>query len=174
MGSLTLRKADPSDSDFAYRVKRAAFRGYVEQVWGWDGAVQRHLHEQRFATQDYQVISVDGEDVGVAAWVVQPDCLKVNQLFILPEQQGRGVGRQVMLLTMAQAHELGLPVRLQVLKANPRALVFYERLGFVRTGETDTHDLMEWSPQRERTDRTRTPSDTGGLADHGFPSLPPR
>jgi GNAT superfamily N-acetyltransferase len=146
MGSLTLRQADPTDSEFAYTVKRAAFRGYVEQVWGWDEAVQRGLHAQRFATQDYQVISEDGEDVGVAAWVAQPDCLKVNQLFILPGRQGRGVGRQVMLLVMAQARELGLPVRLQVLKVNPRALAFYERLGFVGTGETGTHDLMEWRP----------------------------
>jgi hypothetical protein len=40
--------------------------------------------------------------------------------------------------------QLGLPVRLRVMKVNPRALAFYERLGFMRTGETDTHDLMEW------------------------------
>jgi RimJ/RimL family protein N-acetyltransferase len=38
-----------------------------------------------------------------------------------------------------------LPVRLRVLKVNPRALAFYRRLGFTCTGETETHDLMEWS-----------------------------
>jgi len=36
MDSITLRKARPEDNEFAYRVKRAAFRGYVEKVWGWD------------------------------------------------------------------------------------------------------------------------------------------
>ena len=41
MDSLTLRKAHPTDSEFAYSVKRAAFRSYVEQVWGWDEAVQQ-------------------------------------------------------------------------------------------------------------------------------------
>lgn len=47
---------------------------------------------------------------------------------------------------MDEARRLGLPVRLQVLKINPRALSFYERSGFVRTGETDTHILMEGVP----------------------------
>jgi GNAT superfamily N-acetyltransferase len=70
--------------------------------------------------------------------------VKVNQLFLLPEHQGQGIGRRCMLAVMEEARGLGLPVRLRVLKVNPRALAFYGRLGFVRTGETDSHDLMEW------------------------------
>jgi RimJ/RimL family protein N-acetyltransferase len=49
-----------------------------------------------------------------------------------------------MLAIMEEAHGRGVSVRLRVLKVNPRARVFYERLGFVRAGETGTHDLMEW------------------------------
>jgi len=36
MDNLKLRKATANDSEFAYRTKKAAFRKYVEQVWGWD------------------------------------------------------------------------------------------------------------------------------------------
>ena len=36
----------------------------------------------------------------------------------------------------------GLPVRLRVFRVNPASRL-YERLGFVATGETDTHVLME-------------------------------
>jgi len=50
-----------------------------------------------------------------------------------------------MLLIMEEASRLGLPIRLRVMKANPQALVFFQRLGFMRTSETATHDLMEWS-----------------------------
>ncbi len=32
MDSVTLRKASPKDSEFAYCAKRAAFREYVEKV----------------------------------------------------------------------------------------------------------------------------------------------
>jgi RimJ/RimL family protein N-acetyltransferase len=48
-----------------------------------------------------------------------------------------------MLLVIEEARQLGLPLRLQVMKVNPRARTFYERLGFIHTGETDTHILME-------------------------------
>jgi len=38
---------------------------------------------------------------------------------------------------------MGLPVRLRVMRANPRALAFYQRLGFMRISETATHYLAE-------------------------------
>jgi RimJ/RimL family protein N-acetyltransferase len=41
-----------------------------------------------------------------------------------------------------EATETQLPVTLEVLKVNPRAQVLYEKLGFVLTGETETHNLM--------------------------------
>ncbi|MGB2697207.1 MAG: GNAT family N-acetyltransferase [Candidatus Zixiibacteriota bacterium] len=143
MDNLTLRKARPEDSEFAYCVKRAAFREYVEKVWGWDEDEQRQLHEQRFRAQDFRVINLVGTDIGIMAVVVAPDCVRLNQLFLLPEHQGKGIGHECMLLIMEEAHRLGLPVRLRILKVNPRALAFYKQLGFTRTGETDTHDLME-------------------------------
>ena len=144
MNSLTLRKASPNDSEFAYCARRAAFREYVEKVWGWDEDEQRQLHEQRFGAQDFWVINLAGTDVGIMAADEAPDCVKVNQLFLLPEHQGKGIGRECMLLIMEEARRMGLPMHLRVLKANPRALAFYQRLGFVRTGETDTHDLMAY------------------------------
>ncbi|MEW5994475.1 MAG: GNAT family N-acetyltransferase [Candidatus Zixiibacteriota bacterium] len=143
MNSLTLRKARLNDSEFAYCTKRAAFREYVEKVWGWNEDQQRQLHEQRFGVQDFRVINVACTDVGIMAVVVAPDCVKVNQLFLLPEHQGKGIGRECMLLIIDEACRLGLPVRLRVLKVNPRALAFFQRLGFLRTGETETHVLME-------------------------------
>jgi len=143
VSGLTLRPAGPDDSEFAYGARKAAFRAYVEKVEGWKEAEQRQLHERRFESQDFRVINVAGGDVGIAAVVVAPDCVRVNQLLLLPEHQGREIGRRCMALLMDEARRLGLPVRLRVMKVNPRALAFYQRLGFRRTGETDTHDLME-------------------------------
>jgi len=114
MNSLALHRVSPNDSEFAYCAKRAAFKEYVEKVDGWDDDEQRRLHEQRFRTQDFRVITLAGTDVGIMAVVAAPDCVKVNQLFLSPEHQGKNIGRRCMLL------------------------------GFTRTGETDTHALMEW------------------------------
>ncbi len=65
-----LRKAGPDDSEFAYCVKKAAFRAYVEKVWGWDEEEQRQFHEQRFEAQDFRIINLAGTDVGIMAVVV--------------------------------------------------------------------------------------------------------
>lgn len=154
MNSLTLRKAGQGDSDFAYFVRRAAFMQYVQRVTGWNEDEQRELHNQRFRTQNFRVINLAGIDVGIVAVAVTQDCLKVNQLLLLPEQQGKQLGRQCMYLLMDEARRLGLPMRLRVMKVNPRARAFYERLGFTRTAETDTHDLLEWTAHNKPLERT--------------------
>ena len=128
-------------------MKRAAFKGYVEQVWGWDEEEQLRLHETRFVAQNYRVIAADSKDVGFIAVARASDCLNLNQLFILPDHQGQGIGDACMAIVFEEAESLGLLVKLRVLKVNPRALAFYRRLGFEVVGETDTHDLLEFKLQ---------------------------
>jgi len=146
MHDLNLRPATEDDSEFAFQVKKAAFRKYVDNVWGWDENEQRRLHERRFDAQDVSIICVDGEAVGYLSSSTETDHLHLNQIFILPEYQGKGIGAECTRLMLDEARRLGLPARLRVLKVNPRARALYERFGFVRMGETETHDLMEWTP----------------------------
>ena len=144
MENLRLRKAMVNDREFTYLTKKEAFRKYVEQVWGWDEEEQRQLHERRFASQDFKVIQVSGMDVGIMSIVLELDCVKVKQLFILPEYQGRGIGRTCMMRIIEEAAASGFPIKLRVLKVNSRAVAFFKRLGFRNIGETDAHVLMEW------------------------------
>ena len=146
ISNLILRKATADDSEFAYQTKKVAFREYVEKVWGWDEDEQRQLHERRFASQEFLVIQVSGIDVGIMAVVRQPDCVKVNQMFILPEHQSQGIGAAYIICTIENAAVSKLTVRLQVLKVNNRAFTFYQRMGFINTGESNTHILMERLP----------------------------
>jgi ribosomal protein S18 acetylase RimI-like enzyme len=64
-------------------------------------------------------------------------------MFILPEYQSRGIVAACMMRIIEDAAVSGLPVRLQVLKVNKRAVVFYQRLGFRSIGESGTHVIME-------------------------------
>lgn len=65
------------------------------------------------------------------------DCLYIGKLAVEPELQGQGIGRALLARAEAEAHALGLPaLELQTrieLVENHRA---FERLGFLRTGET--------------------------------------
>jgi GNAT superfamily N-acetyltransferase len=146
MEDLTFRKATEADSDFAYMVKKVTFREYADQVWGWDEAQQRGLHERRFVAQDFRIIQVGGRDVGVLATVSEADCVRVNQLFILPQYQRKGIGAACMKHVLGEAEAREKSVKLQVLKVNPRAIEFYQELGFIGVGESDTHTQLVWSP----------------------------
>jgi len=146
MMNVNLRKATTVDSEFAYQTKKAAFRSYVEMVWGWDEAEQRQMHERRFADQEFQVVQASGTDIGILAVVREPDCIKVNQLFILPQYQGKGIGEVCMMRLITDAKQNRLSIRLRVLKVNTRAASFYRRLGFIEIGANDTHVMMERLP----------------------------
>jgi len=135
---LYLRAATPEDSGFAYQTKRVAFHTYAEQVLGWDDAHQRSLHQTRFASQDFRIIQMSGSEVGVLAIQLEPDRLKVYQIFIHPDHQGKGVGTACMRIVIDEVKAANLPIELQVLRVNPKAIDFYKRIGFVEVGRTDT------------------------------------
>ena len=142
MGKLKLRKAVADDNEFAYQTKKAAFHEYLKKASGWNEEEQRRLHQRRFGEHDFRIIQLSGVDVGIVAMSRQPDCINLHQMFILPEYQSKGIGEAVLTLIIEDA-AAKIPVRLRVLKVNPRALRFYQRLGFKQTGETETHFLME-------------------------------
>ena len=147
MEELSIRKARASDSEFIFTVKKAAFREYVEQTWSWDDGYQQELHNRRFAAQDVCIIQLYEVDIGFLAVSHTLDTLKVNQLFILPEYQGKGIGSACMNRIIDDANLEQKPVVLQVLKVNTRGIAFYQRLGFTIIGESATHVQMEKLPE---------------------------
>lgn len=146
MQNLRLRPATPEDSEFAYQTKKAAFREYADRVWGWDDAHQRTLHETRFASQDFRIIQLSGIDVGVLAVQRDSDRLRLHQLFILPDHQSKGIGTACMQIVIEEACRLRLPINLQILAFNLKAITFYARLGFNEVDRTETHVQMRRNP----------------------------
>jgi ribosomal protein S18 acetylase RimI-like enzyme len=144
---LKFRKARATDSEFVFAVKKAAFREYVEQIWGWDDTYQKDLHNRRFTSQDLRIIQFRGTDVGFLSTSNTSDTLNVNQLYILPEYQGRGIGAACMTRIIDDANLEQKPVTLQVLKINTRAAAFYQRLGFTTVDENSTHFQMKRPPE---------------------------
>ena len=143
MEGLKFRQAQATDSEFVFTVKRAAFREYVEQIWGWEDTYQRDLHNRRFAAQDIRIIQFDGTDIGFLSTANTADTLNVDQIYILPEHQGRGIGGACMKRIIDDANLEQKSVTLQVLKINPRATAFYQRLGFTIVDENTTHFQMK-------------------------------
>lgn len=143
---LCIRKARVNDSEFVFATKEKAFREYVERVSGWDERHQRDLHNTRFAKHDFRIIRFRGINVGFFATSNTSEAVKLHQLFILPEYQGRGIGSACMTRIANEANLAQKLVMLQVLKINTRAIAFYQRLGFVIAEEDSRHVQMEKLP----------------------------
>ena len=147
MKELSIRKAQAIDSEFVFTVKKAAFREYVEQIWGWEDIYQRDLHNRRFDSQDIRIIQFSGTDVGFLSTSNTSDPVNVDQIYILPEYQGRGIGAACMKRIIDDANLEEKSVTLQVLKINTRATAFYQRLGFTIADENSTHFQMKKHPE---------------------------
>ena len=143
MEELSIRKAHASDSEFVFNVKKAAFREYVEQVWGWDDKYQRERHNREFASHDLHIIQFCGTDVGFLIMSRTSDTLKVNQIYILPEYQGKGIGSACLTRIIDDASREQKSVALKVLKVNTRGIALYQRLGFTIVGEDSIYFQME-------------------------------
>lgn len=146
----TLRPAAEDDFELLFRVKREALGPYIAATWGWDEDDQRARAAAEPRAWPTQVIVVEGEDAGVLQVDRRGSELYVINLLVLPAFQRRGLGSAILRELMDEAAWDGVPVTLQVLRANPRARALYARLGFAVTGETAEHLAMRWDPPPAR------------------------
>lgn len=141
-----LRATQVSDLDFMYEVKRDGLRAYVEATFGpWDEAVQRARFDGLFTPHADRIVVVDGRDVGTLSVEWSTDPVFVAGIYLQADARNRGLGSEILADVFARARELGRAVELRVLKSNPAARRLYERLGFVTSGETETHVLLTWT-----------------------------
>jgi ribosomal protein S18 acetylase RimI-like enzyme len=143
---VALRPSSEADRDFLFEVHRASLKDYVAATYGpWDDAHQREMFDAKFSPDRFQVITRDGQDVGLLRVEEAPDHLTIALIELLPAFQRQGIGTAVIARVLAHARVRHLPVHLQVFKVNP-ARHLYTRLGFSTTAETSTHFVMELPP----------------------------
>ena len=142
---VSLKMATEKDKEFCRRVHHEAYRNVVVRQFGaWDESLQDILFLKKWNPATLDVIHVNDEPAGSIRRDVLPDHIWIAEIQLLPAFQGRGIGSDMLKRLMNEATRNAISVRLQVLKANDRARMLYQRLGFRVTAETDRHFLMEW------------------------------
>ena len=142
---ITLRKACADDAEFLLSLAREAYREILSvQFSGWQEAVHGRRFAEKVATLPFLVAELEGARVAAVSSSLYPDHLRVNELVVLPAFQNRGLGSQLLARELERAREVGVPVRLQTFRLN-RAAHFYERHGFVVTGQRQDYIDLEWT-----------------------------
>lgn len=141
--SISLRRATKEDRDFIFQTKKIVLKDYVEQIWGWDERSQNEMFNEDFTPEKIRIILLNGTDIGIINSEKDKKYLRLNQLYILPEYQRKGIGTYCMNILQREASEFNLSIRLQTFKINTPARLFYDKLGFRITEETETHIKYE-------------------------------
>lgn len=139
----SFRKCRETDLDFIMELKRKCFKWYVEKIYRWDEDKQLELTEKEMHDNlpDMKIIQVEGRDIGLFTLTQEKngDCL-IGMFAITPELQNHGLGTKILKDVISEHPNTRL--HLKTYKENP-ARYLYERMGFHKYEETDTHWLME-------------------------------
>ena len=134
--------ATPEDIAFSFAVKRAAMGPHIIAKWGWDEALQRDMHAERYREKPFFAIMRRDVRLGVVSFQIGPDHCRFGKFYLFPAVQGQGMGTRILrhCLELADAH--GLPVRLEHLIWSPVGSL-YRRQGFEETARSEVHCFME-------------------------------
>lgn len=140
---VTLREVTPADDALIRRLFAEARADDFASFPGADAAVQTLIDLQfmahatmlaeRFPHALHEVVLADGTAVGKLVTAVEPDGIRLVDIAVSSEHQGRGIGTTVLLSLFNQADATGQPVELSVWELNERATRLYSRLGFTVT-----------------------------------------
>jgi ribosomal protein S18 acetylase RimI-like enzyme len=127
---LVIRPVVDTDEDFVLRCLTAAFQSPQEQHRG----LEEGMHVIEDASEPVGVMRVDHNSPAEAA---------IYGFAVLPECQGRGVGRRALVQVTSQLRAEGVEaVSLEVSVENDHALRLYERCGFEALGTEDYYELV--------------------------------
>ncbi len=106
-------------------------------------AAQHQHYQNAFPDARFDIILSEGRPIGRLYVDRRPDEIRIVDIALLPHGRNQGVGSSLLKELLAEARDAGKPVRIHVEHNNP-ALRLYERLGFLRIGDTGIYFLMEW------------------------------
>ncbi len=141
----SFRDCTLEDFDFLFNLKKENFKWYVDKIWDWkdDDQQERLRQDLKEHLKHKRIILIDNKPVGVyAVHTTEIGDLFINEISIVKEYQGKGIGRKILEEQLKENQKNGIRTTLQVFKDNP-AKKLYEQLGFKVYGETETHYQME-------------------------------
>lgn len=145
---LTFANATHGDAETLVNMRIDAMRESLERVGRFDPQRARDRFLSSFDPAFCRFIVADGVSVGFVVVKPADDCVVLENLYVLPEHQGKGIGSAVLDSVFADADSRSVPVKVGALRGSD-ANRFYQRHGFQKVDEE------EWDIYYVRPARTR-------------------
>jgi ribosomal protein S18 acetylase RimI-like enzyme len=129
----TVRPASEHDASAVRSVVSAAYAHYIQRLGKPPGPMLDD-YEQRVA--DHQVWVLEDADriAGIIVLETGPDALLLDNIAVLPDCQGKGIGRALIEFAEAEALRRGYAaIRLYTHVLMTENIALYQRIGFVET-----------------------------------------
>ena len=88
-------------------------------------------------------VAKDGEKIVGFCSAYKRDHARIQAIYVLPEYQGKGVGAKLMQTALEWIGE-GKDVYIDVASYNQKAISFYEKFGFKKTGREFTDEMFRF------------------------------
>lgn len=141
---IQIRPVNPEEAGALTQIALAAKRhwGYPE---GWIAiwTPQLTFSPDYFRSNESWAAVDDDGPIAFYTLLEANEIASIENLWVLPEYMGQGVGKQLFFHALSIARERGYK-RLQ-LDADPNALGFYERMGMHKVGER--HSEVDGQPR---------------------------
>lgn len=121
----------------------------TSELMVWDDARQSAGFADQWKIKDVRIIVFENCDVG---WMQADETdaeISLQQLFVAPACQRKGIGSAVLSILLDWSRKARKPIVLTVLKNNPARSV-YERFGFKVAGEAGVKLRMSFDPSQPR------------------------
>ena len=128
---------------FIYNLKKEVYQEYVEKIYGeWNEENQKKLFNKfmKENSKNIELIYLKDKLVGFYNGKLKDDkSYEIDNICIMPEYQNRGIGTAVLKEILFENKDK--EIILQCFKENP-ASKLYERMGFKKIEENETHYIM--------------------------------
>jgi len=143
----SLRIATNNDCDYLYSLLTITMKQYYIETYGeWNDKVEHAYFDKSFKDNKYQIISYKGHDVGCLVIKYNQDEIFIIEFQILPKYQNKGIGSMVLKNIIKESEKLKFPIKLEVLKSNVKAQKLYQRMYFIKSGESKSHITLIRNP----------------------------
>lgn len=156
--ALRLCASRPEDEPFLFELY-ASTRAEELESWGWEDVQRSQFLQMQFRAQTWtyrttfpdaqpQVIWLGDRPIGSLLVHRSMTEVRLVAIALLPDYRNHGIGTFLIQQLLKDAAQTNRPVTLQLVSGG-RVFRLYERLGFVKTGESEMYCQMEWRASAE-------------------------